>query len=262
MPSRQPIPQAGSAPPPENPAVASQTAEEDVNNGGPAHERNATTLSEDHGSTGEGTLLEPPTGQDWEKLSLMNAPSAHGEEHPLPTFATEVLQRVAFATVLALVLQWSTTGATILIHLKTPPMGVGCRAMTFIIYGVTATLVFWFLLFSSILAHLAGSKTPKRTALKDLIGCIATFTRWLGKVMAILNGLGILLSCIMQFAGVYDSCFCSSSILGGNPHGIVSFTEDDVRKSEVYVFWIGGVIMAFGSSIAYAFAIYAASPMG
>ncbi|KAF9645091.1 hypothetical protein BDM02DRAFT_3120763 [Thelephora ganbajun] len=179
-------------------------------------------------------------------------------------FATEVFQRVIIATILALFLQWSTTGAPILIHLITPPKGFGCRALTFIIYGAAATLAFGLLLFSSIFAHLARRQSVReeRSGLKTLIGHIATLMRWLGKLIAISNGIGILISCIMQFAGVYDNCFCSSTVFGGSPNGLVSFIDADVRGSQVYKYWIGGVTVAFGASGLYAFAIYVATPMG
>ena len=179
-------------------------------------------------------------------------------------FATEVFQRVFFAAVLALALQWGTTGAAILIHLNTPPKGIGCRALTFTIYGAAATVTLWLLLLSSLLSHLARRQSihERRSRLKTLIGCIAALTRWSGKTIAIANGIGILLSCTMQFAGVYDNCFCSSTIFGGNPNGLVSFIEDDVKGSEVYRYWIGGIIMAFGVSGLYTFGIYVATPMG
>ena len=181
-----------------------------------------------------------------------------------PIFATEVFHRVAFATFLALGLQWCTTGAAILIHLNTPPKGIGCRATTFTVYGATATAAFLLLLFSSILAHLARRQSvrEKRSGFKTFIGYTAMFTRWLGKFIAILNGFGILISCIMQFAGVYDNCFCSSTIFGGDPNGVVWFVEEDIRGSAVYKYWIGGIIMAFGASGLYTFAIYVATPMG
>jgi hypothetical protein len=179
-------------------------------------------------------------------------------------FATEVFQRVFFAAILSLSLQWGTTGAAILIHLNTPPKGLGCRALTFTIYGAAATGVLGLLLFSSLLSHLARrqSASERRSGLKTLIGYIAILMRWLGKTIAIANGVGILLSCTMQFAGVYDNCFCSSTIFGGNPNGLVSFIEDDVKGSEVYRYWIGGIIMAFGVSGLYTFGIYVATPMG
>jgi len=153
-------------------------------------------------------------------------PSKYDEEAPStevravlekPVFATGVFQRVVVATVLALGLQWGTTGASILIHVNTPPKGIGCRATTFTVYGVAATLAFWLLLFSSVLAHLARRQSvrEKRSSLKTFIGYIAVLTRWLGKFIAIINGFGILISCIMQFAGVYDSCFCPPTFSGG-----------------------------------------------
>ena len=181
-----------------------------------------------------------------------------------PVFATEVFHRVAFAAFLALGLQWCTTGAAILIHLNTPPKGIGCRATTFTTYGAAATFAFFLLLLSSLLAHLARRQNVRemRSRSKTIIGYIAMLTRWLGKLVAVMNGLGILISCIMQFAGVYDNCFCSSTIFGGNPNGLVWFIEEDIRGSDVYRYWIGGIIMAFGASGLYTFAMYVATPIG
>jgi hypothetical protein len=181
-----------------------------------------------------------------------------------PVFATEVFQRMVFATVLALGLQWGTTGASVLIHLFTPPKGMGCRALTFIIFGSAGTLSFLLHLFSSIFAHLARRRSPReqRSGLLLLAGYVSTLTRWLGKTIAIMNGFGLLLSCGMQFAGMYDNCFCSSTIFGGVPDGLVKFVGDDIKGSEVYGYWIGGTVMAFIVSALYTFAIYVATPMG
>ena len=181
-----------------------------------------------------------------------------------PIFATEVFHRVAFAAILALGLQWGTTGASVLIHIFTPPKGVGCRAMTFTVYGSAGTVAFLLLLFSSIFAHWARLQTVggQRSGSETFVGCIVALARWLGKTIAMLNGLGLLLSCGMQFGGVYDNCFCSSTIFGGNPDGLVKFVEQDIKGSEVYGYWIGGTVMAFVVSILYTFAIYVATPMG
>ena len=202
-------------------------------------------------------LLHRSSGEDEE------APPTRDRALPeKPVFAMQVFCRVAYATALALGLQWGTTGAAVLIHLNTPPKGMGCRAMSFTVYGAAATVAFLLLLFSSILSHLARRQNvdEKRSGLEILTGYIAALTRWLGKVIAFMNGLGILLSCIMQFAGVYDSCFCSSIIFGGDPNGLVSFTAEDIKGSEVYIYWVGGIIMAYGASDLYSFAIYVAAP--
>ena len=192
---------------------------------------------------------------DGQKLPTGQAPEK-------PVFATGVFQRMVFATILALALQWGTTGASLLIHLNTPPKGLGCRALTFIVYGVAGTLSFLLLFLSSILGHsarLRQSIGEKRSGLKTLIGYSAAVTRRVGKTIAISNGLGILVACTLQFAGIYDNCFCSSTIFGGDPNGLVSFTGPDIRGSEVYVTWIGGTVMAFGVSGLYIFGIYVAS---
>ena len=192
------------------------------------------------------------------------APSAEVRAIPeQPVFATEVFHRVVAASILALGLQWCTTGAAIIIHLVTPPKGMGCRATTFIIYGVLATISFGLLLLSSILAHLARRQSirERRSGLKTFIGYTATFTRWFGKALAIANGFAVLVLCTLQFAGTYDNCFCSSTIFGGSPNGVVWFIEADIKGSEVYKYWVGGTIMAFGASTLYAFAIYIATPM-
>ena len=203
-----------------------------------------------------GPLLAPLSGED-EETGVIALPEK-------PVFAAGVIKRVAFATALALGLQWGTTGAAILIHLNTPPKGIGCRATTFTVYGAAATAVFWLLLFSSTLGHLARRQSmyEKQSGWKTFAGYTATLTRWLGKLVAIMNGFGILISCILQFAGVYDSCFCSSSIFGGSPNGVVSFTEENVTRSEVHMYWIGGIVMAFGVSGVYTSAIYLATPIG
>ena len=196
--------------------------------------------------------MEGPKGPD-------PGPSVMG-----PMFATKVFQRVAFATALALGLQWGTTGVAILIHLMTPPKGFGCRTMTFTIYGTAATVAFGLLLLSSLLAHLARrqSVSEERSGLKTFAGCIAMSTRCLGKFIAFMNGVGILVSCIMQFTGVYDNCFCSSTIFGGNLNGVVSFTDEAVKGSGVHGYWIGGIFAAAVVSSIYTLVIFVATPMG
>ena len=213
----------------------------------------------------------PPPFSPYSAFSVRSASNSltkydeEATEEPLkPVFATEVFYRVVFAAVFALGLQWGTTGAAVLIHIFTPPKGVGCRALTFSLYGAAGTVSFCLLLCSSILAHLVRRQSirEKRSGLKQFIGCITTLMRWLGKTIAIVNGFGIVIACGMQFGGVYDNCFCSSTILGSNQDGLVKFVEDNIKGSEVYGYWIGGTVMAFAVSGLYSFAIYVATPMG
>jgi hypothetical protein len=229
----------------------------------PSPEPSATVLLMEETHANVDAFVQGPSPNAASKYDEEALSMGLREDSGKPVFATGVLRRVVFAAVLALCLQWGTTGASILIHLNTPPKGIGCRALTFILYGVAGTLAFGLLLFSSVFAHLARRRSTReqRSGLKTAIGLTAALLRWLGKFIAIVNGFGILISCTLQFAGAYDNCFCSSTIFGGDPNGLVSFTAPDIKGSEVYWYWIGGTIMAFGVSALYSFAIYLAAPV-
>ena len=151
-------------------------------------------------------------------------------------------------------------GAAILIHFETPPKGIGCRSLTFVLYGVLGTVVFLLVFLSSILSHCARVRPKSRG--RKFLTCMACISRWTGKFLGIISGLGIIAACLMQLSGGYDNCFCSSTIFGGSPNGVVSFLDaSSVKASIFYKFWIGGTVMAMLSSLLYGAAIYFASPM-
>lgn len=95
---------------------------------------------------------------------------------------------------------------------------------------------------SSILAHRArpGQDNKETTVTQDIQGAFAIALRWNGKILGVLNGVGIIVASIMQFAGIYDNCFCSSNVFGGSEKGVLYLMEvSDIKGSEVYKFWIG-----------------------
>lgn len=95
---------------------------------------------------------------------------------------------------------------------------------------------------SSILAHRARpSENSKETTItQDIQGVLAIALRWNGKVLGVLNGVGIIVASIMQFAGVFDNCFCSSNVFGGTDKGVLYLLESsEIKGSEVVKFWIG-----------------------
>ena len=67
-------------------------------------------------------------------------------------WAAGVCNRVALAAVLALGLQWGTSGAAVILNYSTPPTGLGCHAFSYLLYCVAATISFLLFLTSSILA--------------------------------------------------------------------------------------------------------------
>jgi hypothetical protein len=113
------------------------------------------------------------------------------------------------------------------------------------LYGGVGTLCFFLMFASSILAHCARPKAGNDTTmLQDFEGAFAMLFRWAGKALAVMNGLGIIVASIMQFAGVYDNCFCLSNLFQGHSDGILRLLDPqavDIKGSEVYRFWIGGL---------------------
>ena len=60
---------------------------------------------------------------------------------------------MGFSAVLALILQWGTTGAAIIIAYLTPTKGIGCRSGAYLLYGINATVVWLLLAMSSLFSH-------------------------------------------------------------------------------------------------------------
>ncbi|KAI8628733.1 hypothetical protein F5Y19DRAFT_437038 [Xylariaceae sp. FL1651] len=64
-------------------------------------------------------------------------------------------QRMIVAALVALYVQWGTTAAAIIIAYLTEVKGLGCRSGGYLVYGVLASLAFFFLFVSSIFSHAA-----------------------------------------------------------------------------------------------------------
>lgn len=195
---------------------------------------------------------------DEETLAVAGNQAAMPEK---PIFATGVFRRVAFAAFLAIVLQWGTTGASVLIYYSEPPTGVGCRASTFIAYCALGTIAFGLLLSSSMFAHLARRQDihERRSDLKTFIGYTAALTRWLGRLIAFTNCFLILVSCFLLLGGVYENCFCFAFVLG---HDLITLQFAPTHSVKYFYTEVLGTAMAVGASVLYSFVIYFATPVG
>jgi hypothetical protein len=221
-----------------------------------------------------GDNLAPPTPDDQGSLSIGVA-----ERHvALPLWAPGVFERVSIAAVLGIGLQWGTIGtlfgsfslnftlstaipgAAILIQYETPPVGLGCRSLTFVIYGAISTIVFLSLFLASILSHCARAR-PKSHS-RTILGFSASVLRRTGKFIGVANGLALTAVCLMMLAGAYDNCFCLANVFAGPrvADKIIEFT-DVISISSVYKFCISGTVIAVSSSVLYGAGIYFASPV-
>jgi hypothetical protein len=152
--------------------------------------------------------------------------------------------------------------------------GLGCRSAAYIIYAGVSTLVWIMMLVSSIFAHasrttgLRGQDGESQGRLADrspilsahggeggartaVLRFCSIVLRRLGKVIATLNAIGILVTCIFQFSNFFDRCFCNSSVfgLGKNAYNVIILTSADVPG--IRGVWIAAFCLGLGSSAIY-----------
>jgi hypothetical protein len=178
-------------------------------------------------------------------------------------WATGIWKRVALATILALGLQWGTVGGEVIIHYMAPPAGLGCRAVSFLLYAAAGTASFFLLLASSILAHMSRphpGRTCARPWLRTCQDTGAIIFRWLGKCIAILSGMGILVVCFFQITGAFDNCFCTSTTFDKGRHSVVFQVISYVIGSSILRIWIGALVMAGSTATLFGFSMYLGTP--
>ncbi|GBE87040.1 hypothetical protein SCP_1002870 [Sparassis crispa] len=170
-----------------------------------------------------------------------------------------VFTRMFIASVLALSLQWGTTGAAVIVVWFTPTIGLGCRSGAYLIYGIVSTMVWLILITSSALAHHASPRSYHASSplanmrSVRLAGMLAIALRRVGKTLAFMNAVWIVLACVFQFSNVFDRCYCNSSVtgLGRNAYDVLVNTETDLVRMRLA--WAAGVALASFVALAFSF---------
>ena len=208
------------------------------------------------------TIASPPLGDNTAAGLVPSFVIDVGTQEP-PIWATGVRSRVMTAAVLALGLQWGTTGASIAIHYKMHPIGLGCRAVSLLMYGISGTVSFFLLLASSILAHLSRPRPGSTySRLRAYQNTGAILCRRLGKSLAVLAGLGILVVSFIQPLAVFDNCWCSTTTLNIPGQLVVFYTDNYALEWGIVKVWVGCLVMAFLTSLLFGFSIYLGTPRG
>lgn len=101
---------------------------------------------------------------------------------------------------------------------------------------------------SSILAHCA-SPSPIANHHHRMLSLLSDGLCWLGKILAVLNTVGIVTVCILQFSNFFDRCYCSASVLGRGR--LAAFVTVEVDSTIVQKGWIGGLVLASTSAIGF-----------
>ncbi|KAH0828792.1 hypothetical protein J3R83DRAFT_3237 [Lanmaoa asiatica] len=88
------------------------------------------------------------------------------------------------------------------------------------------------------------------------IAWVSDWLRWIGKSLAIVNAIGIIAISIFQYAGVYNTCYCDSSVFtwGSFAYNVIAPVSSDldfVRSA-----WIGALALSFACCAFFVGTIY------
>lgn len=178
-------------------------------------------------------------------------------------WASGVWSRVAIAALFSLGLQWGTIGAAVIIHYCKAPVGLGCRSMSFLMYGVAATVSFFLCLASTILAHISRPQHGPmhwRPRSQTYLNGGAVVCGYLGKGLAIASGIAIMIVCLFQSSGAFTNCYCASVTFDNGIHDVSFLMINYIIGPGVVKVWIGGLVLSFLTALAFGFSIYLGTP--
>ncbi|KAJ7136667.1 hypothetical protein C8R44DRAFT_868792 [Mycena epipterygia] len=168
---------------------------------------------------------------------------------------TPAIQYMLGAAIVALFLQWGTTGAAIYVAYNTPAVGLGCRSGSYLIYGIAATLSWAMLVFSHLVSHAFMQRLennpdrPRKGAMSALAG-LAVITRLIGKAIAISNALWLVVSSVLEDIGTFETCWCETVAFQYGMHGwtpVFKMAKD--LSATAQGIWIGGFVFSIAVSV-------------
>lgn len=166
-------------------------------------------------------------------------------------------------------------------------LGLGCRSAAYLLYAGISTVVWAIMVMASVLAHVANAHTnirpskpsdnleaqaplleqepehtrinspepttrsPRHYKLSNTAAILSTILRRSGKLLATLNAVGIIVTCIFQFSNFFDRCFCNSSIFWlGSQRGyaVIDYSDPSILPGLKNA-WLGGIVMALLSAL-------------
>ena len=140
---------------------------------------------------------------------------------------------------------------------STPVVGLGCQSGSYLIYGIVSTLAWALLTFSAFVSHRHAlirqnmNLTARRKAqrLCCFLGPVAVSMRLSGKALAAANTVFLVAISIIQFTGLFDSCWCDACIpsLGEAKGWVILWADDTQIGAASSSAWGGGTLMSFVS---------------
>ncbi|KAH7924105.1 hypothetical protein BV22DRAFT_1013966 [Leucogyrophana mollusca] len=172
-------------------------------------------------------------------------------------WASGIFLRMFLSSLLPLALQWGTTGAAILAIWFTPTTKLGCRSLSYLIYGALSTIVWMLLVASSILGHYSIAYRPREARYHVPVAAqtartLSTVLRWIGKTLAIINAIGLVASSVFQFSNLYDRCYCNGSVIGRGASAYILLDPSAFPYfGQMRGSWLGALALASGCAVGF-----------
>ncbi|KAJ7327535.1 hypothetical protein DFH08DRAFT_710349 [Mycena albidolilacea] len=178
--------------------------------------------------------------------SYIQGEAVHRPDRGTLIVGSDVIFRILASSFFALLLTWGTVSAAILLEWFTPTIGLSCRSGSYLMYASVSTIAWIFLVASSVLSFLPPPPPPYPRKPHGIARAqtASVLLRRAGKALAALNAIWLVLICLFQFSGVYDRCWCISSILhlGSRAYAVSILTPADIAA-----FWypvVGATVLA------------------
>ena len=114
---------------------------------------------------------------------------------------------------MALILQCGITVAAAVVVIFTPPVGLGCRSLGYILYGINAIVIMFFNIISTILVRFSETRT-KSSTIKDFTAFAAIILRRSSLLFAFANAVGFVVLSFLLFSGFLNNCYCLTGVIG------------------------------------------------
>ncbi|OAX33736.1 hypothetical protein K503DRAFT_775287, partial [Rhizopogon vinicolor AM-OR11-026] len=144
------------------------------------------------------------------------------------------------------VLQWGTVGGAVIAAYFTPTTGIGCRSLSYLLYGGMSTFIWIILMISSFLAHYsAGHSHQDNVFLPARVArTLSDWLRRIGKLLAFVNSIWVIALCALQYSNFYDTCYCDSSVIGRGDTAYTVIIESAAQIAQTEAAWLGTVVFA------------------
>ncbi|KAF8187390.1 hypothetical protein K438DRAFT_1015754 [Mycena galopus ATCC 62051] len=155
--------------------------------------------------------------------------------HVFSPLDSGLIFRMLASSIFALLLMSGTVSAAMIIEYLTPTIGLSSHSGSYLMYASV-----WILfVIPSVLSSISHPQNCPHLAQT------AVFLRRSGKCLAAMNSAWIVLLCLFQSAGVYDTCWCSGIVLVfGRARAYTIWISTPTNIAAIWYPVVGGTLLA------------------